>query len=100
MQRKIANEAEITEQALIKLIKITEFLVWQHLAHTTNYESFVDFIGCELKEKVSEEYLKFSKVHKYATYLSQTSLSIFLYVIGDWMPDETLKGVKTANTSL
>ena len=58
-QRKIANEVETTEQALSKLIKITEFLMWQHIAHTTNYNSFVSFIGCELKEKVLEEYPKF-----------------------------------------
>ena len=43
-QRKITNEAEITEKALIKLIKITR-----------TYESFVSFIGCELNEKVLEE---------------------------------------------
>ena len=42
-QRRITNKAEITEQALIKLIKITE-----------SYENFVSFIGCELNEKVLE----------------------------------------------
>ena len=43
-QRKIINEAEITEQALIKLIRITE-----------SYESFVSFIGCKPNEKVLEQ---------------------------------------------
>ena len=42
-QRRITNKAEITEQALIKLIKITE-----------SYENFVSFIGCEPNEKVLE----------------------------------------------
>ena len=43
-QRKITNKAEITEQALMKLIKITK-----------SYESFASFIGCELNEKVLKE---------------------------------------------
>ena len=43
-QKKITKEAEIIEQALIKLIKIKE-----------SYESFISFIGCELNEKVLEE---------------------------------------------
>ena len=53
MQRKITNEIEITEQALIKFIKITE-----------SYESLVSFIGCKLTEKVLKEKLKFSAAYK------------------------------------
>ena len=34
---KAIKESEITEEALIKLIKITVFLVQKHWAHTYNY---------------------------------------------------------------
>ena len=37
-QRKEARESEITKEALIKLLKITVFMVKKHWAHTYNYE--------------------------------------------------------------
>ena len=46
-QRKEARESQITEKALIKLLKITVFVVKKHWAHTYNYEDFVRFVNFE-----------------------------------------------------
>ena len=81
-QDEIIKKAESLEQALIKVIRITEFLLLQHLAHTRSYESFVSFIGCKLKEMVLEEQLKFSKAHKSATYLHKLQyLNFYIFLL-------------------
>ena len=51
-------EADITEKALEKLMKITVFMVQKHWAHVKNYEDFVRFVGEELEDIVVKEYLK------------------------------------------
>ena len=51
-QCKEARESQITEGALIKLLKITVFMVKKHWAHTHNYEDFVRFISFDLANAV------------------------------------------------
>ena len=87
-QRKEIKESEITEQALLKLFRITVFLVKKHLAHTTNYEDFVRIIGNDLKDEVLSAYLEKADTNKNApTYLSTNTVTQFLNVISDWMND-------------
>ena len=62
-------------------IKITVFHVQKHSDHATNYESFVNFIGLELKEKVLVEHFQFSETHENDTYLSQTSVPTFFVLL-------------------
>ncbi len=58
-------EADITEKALEKLMKVTVFMVQKQL-HIKNYEDFVQFVE-ELEDIVLKEYLKLSDSHKNAT---------------------------------
>ena len=83
-QRKEIKEPEITEQALLKLFRITVFLVKKHLAQTTNYEDFVRFIGTDLKDDVLSAYLEMADSNKNATYLSTNTVTQLLNVISDW----------------
>ena len=52
---KKLKEADIIQEALLKLTQITIFLVKKHWAHTANYEQFFQFIGVELGETVIAE---------------------------------------------
>ena len=96
-QKKAVHESEITEAALLKLIKITLFLVRQHWAYTVNYEEFVRFVGADLHEQVLEEYLKLSESHKNATYLSPNTVSQFVKIISNWMREETINIIKDSD---
>ena len=89
-ERQHLKESEITEQALIKLLRITVFIVQKHWAHTTNYEDFVRFVGTDLQEEVLKSYLELTDSHKNATYLSSNTVSQFLKHISNWMLDQTL----------
>ena len=91
------RESEITEQALIKLLKITVFIVKKHWAHTNNYEDFVRFIGDDLNEKVLGEYLSLSDNHRTATYLSTNIVCKFLKVISEWILEKTLQEVRSSD---
>ena len=93
-QQKEIKESEITEQALLKLFRITVFLVRTHLAHTTNYEDFVQFIGNDLKDEGLSVHLEMADSNKNATCLSKHTVTQSLNVISDWMKDETLSVVK------
>ena len=94
MKKRILCESEITEAALIKMFKITVFIVKKHWAHTANFEDTVRFIGEDLHEQILSEYLKLSESHKNATYLSQNSVSFFITEISNWMKDEKIKNMK------
>ena len=89
-ERQHLKESEITEQALIKLLRITVFIVQKHWVHTTNYEDFVRFVGTDLQEEVLKSYLELTDSHKNATYLSSNTVSQFLKHISNWMLDQTL----------
>ena len=91
------RESEITEQALIKLLKITVFIVKKHWAHTNNYEDFVRFIGDDLNEKVLGEYLSLPDNHRTATYLSTNIVCKFLKVISEWILEKTLQEVRSSD---
>ena len=91
MKKQKLCESEVTETALIKMFKITVFIVKKHWAHTTNFEDTVRFIREDLHEQILSEYLKLSESHKNATYLSQNSVSLFITEISNWMKDETIK---------
>ena len=58
---KKLKKADVTQEALLKLIRVTIFLVKNHWAHTANYEEFVQFIGVGQGGKVIAEYLKYAK---------------------------------------
>lgn len=80
LQQKEIKELEITEEALLKLFTITVFLVRKHLAHSTNYEDFVQFIRNNLKDEVLRAYLEMTDSNKNAKYISTNTLSRFLNV--------------------
>ena len=92
--RAALQESDITDNAIIKLLKITAFLMKNHWAHSTNYEDFVRFVGNSLEEEILHEYLKYAESHKNATYLSQKTVTQFIQVISKWMLDEILSEVK------
>ena len=50
--------------ALIKIFKITIFIVKKHWAHTTNFGDTVRFTGEDLHKQILSEYLKLSESHK------------------------------------
>ena len=56
--------SEITVAALIKIFKITVFIVKKHWAHTTNFGDTVRFTGEDLHKQILSEYLKLSESHK------------------------------------
>ena len=58
MKKQKLSEREITEAALIKMFKITVFIVNKHWAHTTNFDDTVRFIDKDLHEQILSEYLK------------------------------------------
>ena len=89
-QRKEIKESKIMKQALLKLFRITVFLVSNYLAYTTNYEDFVRSIRNDLKDEVLSAYLEIADANKNVTYLSTNNVTQFLNVISDWMKDETL----------
>ena len=66
------QESEVTELALEKLLKITNFIVRKHWAHVNSYDGFVRFVGEELNDLVLQEYLKLSEKHRNATYYKYT----------------------------
>ena len=94
MKKQKLCESEITEAALIKMFKITVFVVKKHWAHTTNFDDTVRFIGEDLHEQILSEYLKLSESHKNATYLFQNLEPLFITEISNWMKDETIKKMK------
>ena len=94
MKKQKLCESEITEAALIKMFKITVFIVKKHWAHTTNFEDTVRFIGEDLHEQILSEYLKLSESHKNATHLSHNSVPLFITEKINWMKDETIKKMK------
>ena len=94
LKKRKSCESEITEAALIKIFKITVFIVKKHWAHTTNFQDPVRLIGEDLHEQILSEYLKLSESHKNATYLSQNSVLLFITEISSWMKDETIRKIK------
>ena len=94
MKTRKLCESELTEAALIKIFKITVFIVKKHWAHTTNFEDTVRLRGEDLHEQIFSEYLKLSESHKNATYLLQNSVLLFITEINKWMKDETIKKMK------
>ena len=89
-EKQKIHESQITKEALLKLMKITTFMVKKHWAHTYNYENFVRFIGEELHDKVLSEYLALSESHKNASYLSTNAVTQFIKVISDYIFEESL----------
>ena len=85
MKKQKLCESKITEAALIKIFKITVFIIKKHWAHTTNFDDTVRFIGKDLHEQILSEYLKLSQSHKNTTYLSQNSVPLFITEINNWM---------------
>ena len=55
MKKRKLCESEITEVALIKMFKITVFIVKKHWAHATNFEDTIRFIGEDLHEQILSE---------------------------------------------
>ena len=96
-EKQALRESEITEHALMKLLKITVFMVKKHWAHTNNYEDFVRFIGNDLNEAVLKEYLSLLENHKNATFLSPNTVCQFLKLIGEHILKETLQKVRLCN---
>ena len=98
-KRKTANDihkSNITESALLKLMKISVFMVKKHWSHVNNYEDFVRFLGNDLQDLVLSEYLKLTKDRENATYLSKFTVAEFLKLIGEYMEEEALKKLREA----
>ena len=92
-QCKEAPESQITEEGLIKLLKITVFLVKNHWAHTYSYEDFVLFVSFDLADAALNEYMTYTESHKNASYLSANAVVEFVKVkvISDWMKEKLLR---------
>ena len=100
VQKRI-TEAEITHDGVLKLLKVTVFIVKKNWAYTQNFESFVRFVGEELEEAVQlplllKEYLKICEDRKNATYLSSTTVTDFITVISNWIKEKTLSELRDA----
>ena len=93
-QCKEAQESQITEEALIKLLKITVFMVKKHWAHTYNYEDFVHFVSFDLSDGVLNDYMTYAELHNSSIYFSANTIVQFVKVISDWMKEETLEEIK------
>lgn len=66
------------EQALLKLLKKTVFIVRKHWAHTMNYEDVIKFVGIVLKDEVQCSYLEIEYSNKNTTYLSVNTVNQFM----------------------
>ena len=86
------HDADITRQALVKLLKITIFIVQHKWSHTTTYEDFVRFVGENLEEQVLKEYLNTCQHHKNDSYLSTTQQ--FVEEAGSYIKEMTLNMMK------
>ena len=89
-RQKELREAEITREALVKLLRITIFIVQNRWAHTTTYQDFVRFVGGDLGEVV----LKQTEQHKNATYLSRPTVSEFVKITGQYIKEITIDFMK------
>ena len=78
------------EQALLKLLKKTVFIVRKHWAHTMNYEDVIKFVGIVLKDEVQRSYLEIEYSNKNTAYLSANTANQFMKCINDWMLNQTL----------
>ena len=78
------------EQALLKLLKKTVFIVRKHWAHTLNYEDVIKFVGIVLKDEVQRSYLEIEYSNKNTAYLSANTANQFMKCINDWMLNQTL----------
>ena len=94
MKQQKLHASEITEAALVKLLKITVFIVKKHWAHTTNFEDIVRFIGEEHHEQILSEYLKLTESQKNTTFLSKGSVLFFNKEISSWTKDKTIKEMR------
>ena len=81
------KESEITEEALIKLLKITVSMIKKNIAYSYN---FVKFIGNDLEDEVLSKYLSIAASHKNATYVTSNTVKQFVNVIGNWMREKKL----------
>lgn len=66
------------EQALLKLLKKTVFIVRKHWAYTMNYEDVIKFVGIVLKDEVQRSYLEMEYSNKNTTYLSVNTVNQFM----------------------
>ena len=93
------KESEITKEALIKLLKITVFMIKKNTAYTHNYKDFVKFIGNDLEDEVLSKYLSTAESHKNATYVTANTVKQFVNVIGNWMREKTLQTIKSCDSN-
>ena len=77
MKKQKLCEREITEVALIKMFKITVFIVKKHWAHTNNFDDTVRFIDKDLHEQILSEYLKLSVTPKYYLFIAKFSATFY-----------------------
>ena len=66
-KRNDGNESKVEEEALPKLVKISEFIIKKHLAHITNFEDLAQFAAKDWHDQILEKYLKNVDNHKIAT---------------------------------
>eukprot|EP00111_Clytia_hemisphaerica_P019691 TCONS_00058113-protein len=92
--RREIGESEITEEALLKLLKITVFMIKKHWAHTYNYKDFVEFVSFDLGDAVLKKYMELAESHKNATYLWTSTVVQLVKVISEWMKEETLEELR------
>ena len=85
---------EITEEALIKLLKITVFMIKKNITYIHNYEDFVTFIGNDLEDEVLSKYLLITESQKSTTYVTANTVKQFVNVIGNWTREKTLQMIK------
>lgn len=68
------------------------FLVKNHIAHTTNYESLLDllaFLGLDVKSKIS--------VAKNATYVSDKSIQEMVYILSEVIENGIISQIEASN---
>ena len=95
VQKRLA-EANVTQDALLKLLQITVFIVQEIWVHTKNVDDFVRFVGMDLEEEVLKGYLKICHNRKNATHISSTAVTDFIKVINDYVKDKSLTELRNA----
>ena len=88
-ERHEIKESEITEDAIMQLLKTTVFIVRKHWAHTTSYEDLLRFIGNDLGDSVLKEYRTLADSYKNATYITANTVKQFIKINSEWMNKNT-----------
>ena len=89
MGKQVKKRLTEANDALLKLVRITVFIVQKNWAHIKNFEDFDRFVGADLEKEILKKYLK--------TCQDRKKCYIFIKVINDYIKDKSL--TKHRNTT-